>query len=218
MTPESFGAHPFGGREAHTQRRRAAPGGDPHPGGDHGRLASAGGSSHLASAAPGDDRAGADARRPGGRRPPAGARPGELLDLTEWQERHDLAGLPEDLLSEALHGWAARSTTGAGTALRQVVLRGHQPAGRPRQRVPPAGRRSRRAAALIDGAGFAGGARVSLGDLLGGVEASLATIPGPLGRFARDPDSDTRAVDALMWPADAARTALVALWAGERQQ
>lgn len=149
---------------------------------------------------------------------PAHVDPGELLELTEWEEAANVGGLPEDLLADALHAYAALPVNGVRFALARIV---ECCAGITRLVNPDAegyqiGAVAQETASVIDGAGFAGGANTDLDELISHLLGDLAAIPGGLGRFARDPDRFRDTVDVLAWPAGAARRGLLAMWLHEQ--
>lgn len=145
-----------------------------------------------------------------------GLEPGELLEVTEWEEPDGLA-MPEERLSDTLNAWMSMPR-GASGALQTVVrccaainlMVG------PDQPHYQLGALVEEAAKIIDGAGFAGGARIDRELLVMVLGGSLANAAGPLGRVARG-RVPAVAIDAVMYPADAMRVALIALWVDEHR-
>ena len=140
--------------------------------------------------------------------------PGDLLEMTEREEQREVARIPEELFEDALAAYAALPINGAMFAVEEVV---RSCAAINRMLCPAEDRYqidaiAHEAAEVIDGAGFAGGARADLEHLFGCLLGDLARIPGPLGHSAREPGRHERSVEAARGPAVAMRTGLIALW------
>jgi hypothetical protein len=137
--------------------------------------------------------------------------PAEALELLEWKKSIGL-DIPEELVGDALMAHRRLCLTGDRARLAQIVrlladtnwLIERDESDYQITAV------AHRAAAVIDGPGFAGGATANLVELVDHLHSGLTVIPGALGHLARDPEG--KAGSALYWTAEALLTSLVALW------
>lgn len=144
--------------------------------------------------------------------------PSGLLGRTEREEEVGLQRIPEDVLEEALAAYMGIKVNGVDFGVRQIV----SCCAEINRMLEPGAERYvihgvvLDAAEVIDGAGFAGGARASLTRPIDHLLAELASIPAELGRFARGAASEGASY-APYWPACAMRTGLIALWVREHE-